>query len=205
MAIQLRNSGAHIEETPWHPRRFVPDISEDFVDIIADMMDKNPDKRVTLLPKKGHAPGAMGRLSSKRINDCQTIAFALMAPPPPWIPIRKRRSNRRKKPSTREQFTRLTSTACRELRSSSRHGRVRSAPRQHPAHNWLHQRLHPQSQSFAAILAKRSIDPTDGRSVDVGHRHSTHARYWSHPRIMFWDNACDRYPETFTQRGRSNA
>ncbi len=37
----------HLEETPWHPRKFAPDISEDFVDIIADMMDKDPTKRIT--------------------------------------------------------------------------------------------------------------------------------------------------------------
>lgn len=36
----------HLEETPWHPRKFAPDLPEDFVDIIADMMDKDPQKRV---------------------------------------------------------------------------------------------------------------------------------------------------------------
>lgn len=36
----------HLEETPWHPRRFAPEISEDFVDIIADMMEKDPAKRI---------------------------------------------------------------------------------------------------------------------------------------------------------------
>lgn len=37
----------HLEETPWHPRKFAADISEDFVDIIADMMEKDPTKRIT--------------------------------------------------------------------------------------------------------------------------------------------------------------
>lgn len=37
----------HCEETPWHPRRFNSDISEDFVEIIADMMEKDPDSRVS--------------------------------------------------------------------------------------------------------------------------------------------------------------
>ncbi len=36
----------HIEETPWHPRKFAPDITEEFVDIIADMMEKDPRKRI---------------------------------------------------------------------------------------------------------------------------------------------------------------
>ncbi|HUE70492.1 MAG TPA: serine/threonine-protein kinase, partial [Pirellulaceae bacterium] len=30
----------HMEETPWHPRRFNPELNEEFVDIIADMMEK---------------------------------------------------------------------------------------------------------------------------------------------------------------------
>lgn len=33
-------------ETPWHPRQFVPDISEEFVEVIADMMEKEPSKRI---------------------------------------------------------------------------------------------------------------------------------------------------------------
>jgi serine/threonine protein kinase len=36
----------HCEETPWHPRRFNPEISEEFVEIIADMMEKDPKSRI---------------------------------------------------------------------------------------------------------------------------------------------------------------
>jgi len=36
----------HCEETPWHPRRFNLELHEEFVDIIADMMEKNPADRV---------------------------------------------------------------------------------------------------------------------------------------------------------------
>ena len=36
----------HCESTPWHPRRFSPEVSEDFVDVIADMMEKNPSRRI---------------------------------------------------------------------------------------------------------------------------------------------------------------
>jgi serine/threonine protein kinase len=36
----------HREETPWHPRRFNPELHEEFVDVIADMMEKDPGKRI---------------------------------------------------------------------------------------------------------------------------------------------------------------
>jgi serine/threonine protein kinase len=36
----------HRFETPWHPRRFNAEISEEFVEIIADMMEKDPRARV---------------------------------------------------------------------------------------------------------------------------------------------------------------
>ncbi|MEQ8785493.1 MAG: serine/threonine-protein kinase [Pirellulaceae bacterium] len=36
----------HCEETPWHPRRFNPELSEEFVEIIADMMEKDPRARI---------------------------------------------------------------------------------------------------------------------------------------------------------------
>ena len=36
----------HLEETPWHPRRFNPEISDEFVDLISDMMEKDPRQRI---------------------------------------------------------------------------------------------------------------------------------------------------------------
>ncbi len=36
----------HLEDTPWHPRRFNSDINEEFVEIIADMMEKDPAARI---------------------------------------------------------------------------------------------------------------------------------------------------------------
>ena len=36
----------HLEETPWHPRRFNEEVSDDFVDLIGDMMEKNPTERI---------------------------------------------------------------------------------------------------------------------------------------------------------------
>lgn len=35
----------HLEETPWHPRRFNANVSEEFVEVIADMMEKDPKHR----------------------------------------------------------------------------------------------------------------------------------------------------------------
>lgn len=38
----------HLEETPWHPRRFNAEVTEEFVEVIADMMEKDPgDRRLT--------------------------------------------------------------------------------------------------------------------------------------------------------------
>jgi eukaryotic-like serine/threonine-protein kinase len=36
----------HLEETPWHPRRFNSEVSEEFVEVIADMMEKEPERRI---------------------------------------------------------------------------------------------------------------------------------------------------------------
>ncbi len=36
----------HCEQTPWHPHKFAPDLDEDFVDVIADMMEKDPTRRI---------------------------------------------------------------------------------------------------------------------------------------------------------------
>lgn len=36
----------HLEETPWHPRRFNEEVSDEFVDLIADMMEKDPSVRL---------------------------------------------------------------------------------------------------------------------------------------------------------------
>ncbi len=37
----------HLDETPWHPRKFAPDLPEEFVDLIADMMEKDPQRRIS--------------------------------------------------------------------------------------------------------------------------------------------------------------
>lgn len=36
----------HLTQSPWDPRRFAPELSDSFVEIIADMMEKDVDKRI---------------------------------------------------------------------------------------------------------------------------------------------------------------
>jgi eukaryotic-like serine/threonine-protein kinase len=36
----------HCEDTPWHPRRFNAELNEEFVEVIADMMEKDPRARI---------------------------------------------------------------------------------------------------------------------------------------------------------------
>ncbi len=36
----------HLEETPWHPRRFNEEVTDEFADLIGDMMEKEPSKRI---------------------------------------------------------------------------------------------------------------------------------------------------------------
>jgi serine/threonine protein kinase len=36
----------HMEETPWHPRRFNEEVTDEFVDLIGDMMEKDPALRI---------------------------------------------------------------------------------------------------------------------------------------------------------------
>jgi eukaryotic-like serine/threonine-protein kinase len=36
----------HCSDTPWHPRRFSAELNEEFVEVIADMMEKDPKARI---------------------------------------------------------------------------------------------------------------------------------------------------------------
>lgn len=44
----------HLEETPWHPRRFNEEVSDEFVDLIADMMEKEPGSRIQTAGEVAH-------------------------------------------------------------------------------------------------------------------------------------------------------
>lgn len=72
----------HLEETPWHPRRFAIEIPEDFVDIIADMMEKDASKRIA------HAAEVASRLEpwvgdTLEVGSLSMSRSPWMAPPPP--------------------------------------------------------------------------------------------------------------------------
>jgi serine/threonine protein kinase len=72
----------HLDETPWHPRKFAPDVPEDFVDIIADMMEKDPSKRIA------SAAQVAARLEPWVSDEQEMGSVGLarspwMAPPPP--------------------------------------------------------------------------------------------------------------------------
>ena len=47
----------HVEDTPLNPRRFQPELTDDFIDVIADMMHKDPRRRI------GSAEEVVRRLS----------------------------------------------------------------------------------------------------------------------------------------------
>ena len=81
----------HCELTPWHPRKFAPDVSEDFVDLIADMMEKDPARRIA------SAAEVVERLEPWAGTDTELVdrpidRQAWMPPPPPHEPSQLRDS-----------------------------------------------------------------------------------------------------------------
>jgi serine/threonine protein kinase len=81
----------HCEQMPMHPRRFAPDLSEEFVDIIGDAMEKEPSRRIQtaaefaerLEPWAGTDTDMVGR---------QVDRQTWMPPPPPQDPSQLRDS-----------------------------------------------------------------------------------------------------------------
>lgn len=71
----------HLEETPWHPRRFNEDVSDEFVDLIADMMEKDPANRIK-------SAGEVSQRLEPWVKDASPIASPqigsrwMPAPPP---------------------------------------------------------------------------------------------------------------------------
>jgi serine/threonine protein kinase len=72
----------HLEEFPLHPRNFAPDITEDFVDIIVDMMEKDLGKRITSAAEVAARlePWADGATS---MGGARMSRTPWLAPPPP--------------------------------------------------------------------------------------------------------------------------
>ena len=74
----------HLEATPLHPRNFNPNLSEEFVDIIADMMEKDPRKRIQTMAE------VAARLEVWVIPDVPIAQTTItrgpwLAPPPPVL------------------------------------------------------------------------------------------------------------------------
>ncbi len=72
----------HLDAFPLHPRNFAPDITEDFVDIIVDMMEKDPKKRIT------NAAEVASRLEpwaevGVSVGSASMTRTPWLAPPPP--------------------------------------------------------------------------------------------------------------------------
>ncbi|MDX1926700.1 MAG: serine/threonine-protein kinase [Pirellulaceae bacterium] len=72
----------HIDETPWHPRKFAPDITEEFVDIIADMMEKDPRKRIASAAEVA-ARLEPWAVESVGVGAMSAMRSPWMSPPPP--------------------------------------------------------------------------------------------------------------------------
>ena len=72
----------HLEETPFHPRRFSLNITEEFVEIIAEMMDKNPNHRTQSCAEVAARlePWAM---QSAELQQPRMSRGPWSAPPPP--------------------------------------------------------------------------------------------------------------------------
>ena len=71
----------HCEQTPWHPRKFAPDLSEDFVDTIADMMEKDPARRIATGAQVAERLEPWANVSTEAIS--RPIERQAWMPPPP--------------------------------------------------------------------------------------------------------------------------
>lgn len=74
----------HLEATPLHPRNFNSELSEEFVDIIADMMEKDPRKRIQTMAE------VAARLEAWVMSDVPIAQTPItrgpwLAPPPPML------------------------------------------------------------------------------------------------------------------------
>ncbi|WP_237607163.1 serine/threonine protein kinase [Roseimaritima sediminicola] len=72
----------HCEETPWHPRKFVPELDEELIEIIADMMEKDPERRIATAAEVAERlepwAGGIGDIAERPFDDGHWAT-----PPPP--------------------------------------------------------------------------------------------------------------------------
>ena len=72
----------HLEETPWHPRRFNDEISDEFVDLIADMMEKDPAIRIQTCEEVASRLAPWASDDSLMIDNSQGPSRWMPEPPP---------------------------------------------------------------------------------------------------------------------------
>ena len=90
----------HCEETPWHPRNLAPELSEDFVDTIADMMEKDPSRRIASAKEVAErlevwAEASVGGASVGQMPTMTSPEEPIQSwtpPPPPMEPAQLRES-----------------------------------------------------------------------------------------------------------------
>ncbi|MCE9547146.1 MAG: serine/threonine protein kinase [Planctomycetia bacterium] len=76
----------HCNETPLHPRRFNPELSDEFLDVLADMMEKDPARRIAT------AVDVLNRLSpwaDEAISPLPPARESFARATPPALPQRK--------------------------------------------------------------------------------------------------------------------
>ncbi len=72
----------HCEQTPWHPRKFAADLPEDFVEVIADMMEKDPQRRIASAAEVAERLEPWSHVDQEAI-DQPIDRQSWTAPPPP--------------------------------------------------------------------------------------------------------------------------
>lgn len=73
----------HLQETPWHPRRFNEEVSDEFVDLIADMMEKDPSARIQSAAEVANRLSAWASDNSPLVSDQMTKRSRWMPAPLP--------------------------------------------------------------------------------------------------------------------------
>jgi len=72
----------HLDETRWHPRRFNDDVSDEFVDLIGDMMEKNPAERIQSAMEVAERLSPWARSESLQLRPTDERARWMAAPVP---------------------------------------------------------------------------------------------------------------------------
>lgn len=72
----------HLDETPWHPRRFNDEVSDEFVDLIGDMMEKNPAERIQSAKEVAERLAPWARSESLQLQPAEERSRWMAAPVP---------------------------------------------------------------------------------------------------------------------------